>query len=295
MSDKDIPLLPKKFSIQYMRERNLDKLPCSHPYSYENLMEHPKVMHYFRTRDGRCLVNLHTGGFLRLATLRGRAYWVAQNEHHHCTPDWKIHFALDDSTGNFAKAWNIVALLFLVEGCEVGMKVSYIPADKWKTQQGRELTLYMYTHHEPWGYGPMPEDKRYHLSAGLEKPESSWHKIISRAEQALSANGVVPRPTADGDLALRGMRYASLRNEAFVVDFDAHQKARCLMYPPNRRGWNAAGHASPLPVGARGWLSAQCAECRHRTCNFNFKKSAAFVVAALVVVVAVAMDKGLLL
>ena len=67
----------------------------------------------------------------------------------------------------------------------------------------------MYAHHEPWGSGPMPEDKQYRLSAGLEKPASFWHKIISRAEQALSANGVVPRPTADGDLALRGMRFDS--------------------------------------------------------------------------------------
>lgn len=66
---------------------------------------------------------------------------MAQNEYHHCTPDWKIHFALDDNTGNFAKAWNTVALLFLVEGCDVGMKISYIPPDKWTKQRGREMTL----------------------------------------------------------------------------------------------------------------------------------------------------------
>lgn len=69
------------------------------------------------------------------------------------------------------------------------------------------LCRYMYTHHEPWGSGPMPDDERYHLSAGLEKTEAFWRMFISRAEQALAANGVVPRPTADGDLGLRGMRF----------------------------------------------------------------------------------------
>lgn len=69
--------------------------------------------------------------------------------------------------------------------------------------------------------------------------------------------------------------------QAFVVDFDAHQKARCLMYPPNRRGWNAAGHANPLQVAARGWLSAQCAEIR----NFHVTKSAALVVGVFLLVV----------
>ena len=73
--------------------------------------------------------------------LSGRAYWVAQNEYQHSTPDWKIHFAVENVTDNFAKAWNIIALLFLVERCDVGMKISYIPPDKWTTQRGREITL----------------------------------------------------------------------------------------------------------------------------------------------------------
>jgi hypothetical protein len=36
---------------------------------------------------------LHTGGFLRLATERGRVYWVAQNMTSHSTPDWVSHLS----------------------------------------------------------------------------------------------------------------------------------------------------------------------------------------------------------
>lgn len=67
---------------------------------------------------------------------------------------------------------------------------------------------YMYTHHEPWGSGPMPDDERYHLSARLEKSAPFWRAFVARAERALADNGVVARPTAAGDFAFPGTTYA---------------------------------------------------------------------------------------
>lgn len=87
---------------------------------------------------------LHTGGFLRICTSRGRVYWLAQNEHEHTTPDWKLHFSihLDD----IARAWDVVACAFLQAHCEMGMKVVLLrDRDEWQaTQRGREITVYIF-------------------------------------------------------------------------------------------------------------------------------------------------------
>jgi hypothetical protein len=100
---------------------------------------------------------LHTGGFLRICTSRGRVYWLAQNEHEHTTPDWKLHFsvALDD----IPRAWDIVACAFVQQHCEIGMKAVLLDSgvgdeasagrqqDWQQTQRGRELTVYIYQVH----------------------------------------------------------------------------------------------------------------------------------------------------
>ena len=83
---------------------------------------------------------LHTGGFLRLCTERGRVYWLAQNETIHTTPDWKIHFSIaprGEWGEDIGVAWDILAALFMERCCEVGMKARY---DSWQDQgqRGRE-------------------------------------------------------------------------------------------------------------------------------------------------------------
>jgi hypothetical protein len=86
---------------------------------------------------------LHSGGFLRLFTLRGRAYWNAQNETEHTTPDWKLHFSCD--LGHIGRAWNALVGLFIDMKCEIGMKVTVLDDDNWgSSQRGREITVYIY-------------------------------------------------------------------------------------------------------------------------------------------------------
>jgi hypothetical protein len=98
-----------------------------------------------------------------------------------------------------------------------------------------------------------------------------WFTFIREAERRLSSIGVVCRGTAVGDLALPNCVYASLRNEAFVMqpvsilnvskmverrtgseslDEEATTAMNTttgkeLVYPPNGAGWNAAGHEVP--------------------------------------------------
>ena len=125
----------------------------------------------------------------------------------------------------------------------------------------------------------------YHLSPEFEAGYDSafWFDFIRRAERALATAGVRSRGTADGDLALPTCRYASLRNEAFCMapsyshpvsdcnsasylnrPTDTHveledlsvpvpvsvsvpdQHRQEMQYPPNNKGWNAAGHFNPL-------------------------------------------------
>jgi hypothetical protein len=70
----------------------------------------------------------------------GRAYWNAQNESTHTTPDWKIHFSCDlDAIG---PAWDAIAALFMECHAEVGMKATVLGPDEWSDRQrGRELTV----------------------------------------------------------------------------------------------------------------------------------------------------------
>jgi len=74
-------------------------------------------------------------------------------------------------------------------------------------------------------------------------PPSFWFDFITTAEQRFQAinirtNGGV----AVGDLPLPSCRYASLRNEAFVIE----DPTVGLQYPSNQASWNAAKHKNPM-------------------------------------------------
>lgn len=213
----------------------------------------------------------HTGGFVRLCTMRGRAYWITQNTaSEHTTPDWKIHFSvhLDD----IPVAWNLLAALFMESGCDMGMKATYIhllPGGWSEKQRGREMTVYIYKYDPRFdgagGRGGemaacFPEDSadfcRVWLGREFELPADFYTSFVATAEARLRANGVRSRGCAEGDLPLG--HYASLRNEAFV-----QRPTRCLMhtasgkewrevpslvYPPNDSGWNAADQPCPVNI-----------------------------------------------
>lgn len=201
---------------------------------------------------------LHTGGFLRLATERGRVYWLAQNAEEHRTPDWKIHFSVHPR--HVPLAWNLLSRLFMDSACDFGMKaVSGDHLPEWpQHQRGREMTVYVFQHDPAYeGGGPMMgccrngSEHRFWLGPEFERDASFWSGFVQSAEHLLSSAGVESNGgTADGDLSLGG-RYASVRNEAFV-SLPEPNAGRCntmnYIYPPNDAGWNAAGHPCPLSI-----------------------------------------------
>lgn len=229
-----------------------------------------------------------------MATERGRVYWLAQNEMQHTTPDWKIHFSIaprGEWEEDIGQAWNILGALFLERCCEVGMKARY---SCWEdpVQQGREMTVYVYVFSEEYDKGhqggPMEglsnlgDEHLHHLGYEYEAAFGAkfWFLFIQEAESRLNEAGLHTAGVADGDLALPGCRFASIRNEAFVPvpnpDWregqHEHMKV-CLEYPPNAEGWNAAGHQNPLHetvvmLQASVLQTLQLTEHQNRACSY---------------------------
>jgi len=233
------------------------QLPSDHPFAWQSVEANPKGDHGETSIRGtwyKTMVYhvLHTGGFLRLCTMRGRGYWNAQNESSHLTPDWKLHFSCElDDVG---LAWNILAALFMEMKCEIGMKATVLSADAWpQYQRGRELTVYIYKWHHSYkdymqGFANGEHDHDFFMDQSLSEIYSCpfWFNFIRTAEKRLSTAGVRSRGVADGDLGLPGCVYASLRNEAFINDPAKPEANAEQVYPPNECGWNAARHSNPF-------------------------------------------------
>lgn len=233
------------------------QLPPDHSFSWQSVSANPKGDHGETSIRGEWYKTMvyhlcHTGGFLRLCTMRGRGYWNAQNETCHTTPDWKLHFSCDvDDVG---LAWNILAALFMEMKCEIGMKATILDATSWpESQRGRELTVYVYKwHHSYRGYMQGVADGAYdhdfYMDQSLCEIYSCpfWFNFIRTAERRLAEAAVRSRGVAEGDLGLPGCVYASLRNEAFVEDPAQPEKSMDKVYPPNASGWNAGGHPNPF-------------------------------------------------
>lgn len=133
--------------------------------------------------------------------------------------------------------------------------------------------------------GVVPEhDHDLYLGTQLDHVYNTpfWYNFVVEAERRLRVLGISSRGVADGDLALPGCVYASLRNEAYIkvpdiilqdlggrlrAGIDAKEEgssdtflgsdvpkdhepppsyAMVLKYPPNDSGWNAARHPNPL-------------------------------------------------
>lgn len=220
---------------------------------------------------------LHSGGFVRLYTLRGRSYWNAQNETEHTSPDWKFHISchIDD----IPRAWNSLVALFMDMKCEIGMKATTLSSLEWSDgQRGREITIYIYRfHHSYRGYmlGVVPDhDHDFYLGTEFDQIYTTpfWYNFVREIERRCAHIGIRSRGVANGDLLLPGCGYVSLRNEAFVpiqvpvseIVTDEEKSGdtsgllneenpvtsvsmrTMLVYPPNHQGWNAANHPNPM-------------------------------------------------
>lgn len=177
------------------------------PFSWEVLEDEPKVQ---RTCIGRSFRSteyeiLHTGGFVRLCTERGRVYWLAQNEHDHRLPDWKLHFSVHIS--DVPRAWNVLSELFLSQACDFGMKaVAGEALDSWPDEQrGRELTVYIFQDHPVYkGGGPMMGycpgfEHNFWLGPEFERDSAFWLNFVVLAEKMpwlLQASGAAEPRTA---------------------------------------------------------------------------------------------------
>lgn len=245
------------------------------PFHWEEIENEPKVQRNCIDRSFRSTEYeiLHTGGFVRLCTDRGRVYWLAQNEHDHRLPDWKIHFSVELS--DIPRAWDTLTELFLEEACDFGMKaVAGEAFESWPPEQrGREITVYIFQNHAAYnGGGPMMgycpgNEHNFWLGPEFERAPDFWSHFVEEAEQRLSAANIRSRGLAHGDLKLG--HYASLRNEAFI--FEA--ASGLYIYPPNTSGWNAVGHPCPVHLPLQGRLEMafrrghrrlRCAPCRRR-------------------------------
>lgn len=243
-----------------------EELSPNHPFRWETVQADAKGAHQTVCSRGdwhktMTYSVLDTNGFLLLYTLRGRVYWLTQNTTYHTTPDWKIHFSV--IAEDIPQAWNILANLFMEMKCEIGMKAT-TAAVKFcaSKQRGRELTVYVYVYDAALKSGLMYETSELsgnELYLGNEEfpeadfylgdeftaayPPSFWLDFITTAEQRFQAMNIRSNGgVAEGDLPLPNCRYASLRNEAFVIE----DRAVGLQYPSNAASWNAAKHKNPM-------------------------------------------------
>lgn len=190
---------------------------------------------------------LHNNGFIKLATMAGRVYWVKQAEQANRNPDWKIHFSIQEES--LPMAWNTLAQLFIEQKCKFGMKMCYVRFSEH--MRGREITVYIFQYHESYANNGF-------FTAEDEQSVDFWKNFIKIAEERLQQRGVKSNGTAVGDKPL-GV-YASLRNEAFVPfqegwfipssglpGLDPTQKLEGqFVYPPNEAGYNGAKQKDPF-------------------------------------------------
>lgn len=199
-------------------------------------------------------------GFVRLYTMAGHRYWIAQAENGHRTSDWKLHFSI--RRDDLAAAWNAVSELFIHCRCSAAMKMVNGHTEPPVFMAGRELTVYIYRHSSKYNRCHFFEnDKAQCLSRSLDQSSDFWRSFVAAAERALQLAGLQPGPLADGDRMLG--RYCSLRNEAFVrvpprikAQFTDDERSFFesfksgtrdgSTYPPNALGYNAFGHQDPV-------------------------------------------------
>lgn len=206
------------------------------------------------------LQNSVDDGFIRLYTMAGHRYWIAQAENQHKTPDWKLHISV--APEDLGTAWNHISMLFVLFQCSAAMKIVNGYTKPPTFMRGREITIYIYRHSKTYDAAMFyEEDKRLPLSKELEEGCNFWLHFIAAADRSLEDAGLLPGPLAAGDRQVG--RYCSIRNESFVQippgisrglseeEMDFYRSFRSgakdgSTYPPNAMGYNARGHRDPL-------------------------------------------------
>eukprot|EP00727_Mastigamoeba_balamuthi_P012500 m51a1_g7873 hypothetical protein (203) ;mRNA; r:16665-17820 len=61
-----------------------------------------------------------SNGLVHMYTMAGRAYWLAQSDQGHATPDWKLHVAV--AREDLPAAWDAAARVFARTACQSSMK-----------------------------------------------------------------------------------------------------------------------------------------------------------------------------
>lgn len=224
-------------------------LSKDHKFSWESILESPKEQREIQIDAGSYFMKpmnyhiLHCNGFIRLATKRGRVYWLVQNSKEHRLPDWKFHVSVN--INDLPRAWNIVAAIFMEARCELGMKAT--TGEDWPTfQHGREITIYAYSHCFEYQQNYLTEesilDSDFRLGLELETIYNTlfWFVFLRKVEKYLTLASIQSNGTADGDFLLPGMKYVSLRNEAFVTLHGVPS------YPPNEMGYNPSNQSNPF-------------------------------------------------
>merc|ERR1719253_270654 len=162
------------------------------PFGWDVLHHEPKVWRRCLVRSHRTMEYeiLHTGGFVRLCTERGRVYWLVQNTHEHRPPDWKIHFSIHPR--DVPLAWDVLSRLFMSYACDFGMKaVAGEALSQWPDRQrGRELTVYIFQHDATYyvdggpmmAYCPHGGQHRFWLGPEFERNADFWAAFVQNAE-----------------------------------------------------------------------------------------------------------------
>lgn len=228
-------------------------LNVNHPFHFDNIMNRPKDNHGEFTIDaGEYHMKpmtyhvLHTGGFLRLCTKKGRIYWLNQNSHNHTSPDWKFHISC--KFDQIPQTWNTLVALFIESRAEIGLKVlDPNESNEWpEFQYGREFTIYVYAHCKESETNFVKdeafENPDFRLGEEIESfyNEVFWFSFLHLAEFLLIQMKVEKlSKCAKGDLELPNCKYFTLRNESFVkIDNN-------FVYPPNDCGFNASHQTIP--------------------------------------------------
>lgn len=224
-------------------------LKKQHSFSWETISESPKEQRSITLDAGRNFLKpmnyhiLHGNGFIRLATTKGRVYWLIQNSKEHGTPDWKFHISV--SLNDLNRAWNIIAAVFMESRCEIGMKIT--TGEDWPiSQYGREITIYCYIHCSDYEKNYLTEESKsdpdFRLGKDIENLYSTvfWYAFLTKVDKLLKKSNIINNGKAVGDLELPGLDYVTLRNESFV-NIDG-----VPTYPPNSMGYNPTSQRNPF-------------------------------------------------
>jgi hypothetical protein len=211
---------------------------------------------------------LVTNGFVKLDTIKGRLYGIAQINENHTLPDWKIHVNI--SHDDISKAWKIISESLLkytikyshekniIDDLIISMKAININLNDnfAEHMSGREITIYIYIFDELLNQNNENgieiidlNDKgkevkiNYFFRKNDEEKFIFWYEFLIDIEEKLKQLKIKKKKldgAADGDLWLGN--YTSLRNESFVLN----DEKKDYEYPPNNKGWNGAKKKKPF-------------------------------------------------